>query len=413
MANANFDLKYSTGSLQSLDLERLHCCLYKLTRGLVGSGDCVLAEAACQPNREDAVRAQEIVAHEVLIDSFASGMKLNRAGNRLYVPTRADQGGLYYVDVDPEGRFYCGEDRHCWSGHRIPIRWLESMPLPPGVDVGDPVLEPVAVAVGQASLAGELRDMVLVAHRFGLVSLLLEEPCTGPTCPLGVPAQSHLFDTGTLLSGIEYQPSSGLALLTRQGGVLGRVGVSSLGGQASPDRTGVLYHAGNVIVSGVAGGESRALAANPNNPDEMFIISRAPDALLVVDIGVTAAADGLVKAKQVIEVGDGPSRLLVGRVAQDPRLFAFVSCFDARVLYIIDLELHRVVSVVQGFNGPFEMALDPSPLRPYLYVADFRSSAIRVVNLAPLVAHGPRGQGGEIRIVASIGSGPKDTDAGG
>jgi sugar lactone lactonase YvrE len=75
-----------------------------------------------------------------------------------------------------------------------------------------------------------------------------------------------------------------------------------------------------------------------------------------------------------------------------------VACFDARELFVIDLITMLPRSVVPNLSGPYEIALDEQ--RQLLYVADFRSSVIRIVDLSPIAA----GDGeAPVQVVATLG----------
>ena len=87
-----------------------------------------------------------------------------------------------------------------------------------------------------------------------------------------------------------------------------------------------------------------------------------------------------------MEVGAGASRLAAGTLQFEgpdgvlyERQIVVVSCFDGRQLFIIDRIAGTTLSVVPNFSGPFEIALDGP--RGLLYVADFRSSVVRIVDL--------------------------------
>ena len=65
------------------------------------------------------------------------------------------------------------------------------------------------------------------------------------------------------------------------------------------------------------------------------------------------------------------------------REFAFISCFDSRDVYVVDLEARELTAVVRGMSGPFEFEIDVQ--RERAYVADFRTSVVRVVDLTPML----------------------------
>ena len=84
--------------------------------------------------------------------------------------------------------------------------------------------------------------------------------------------------------------------------------------------------------------------------------------------------------EHVIDLGEQPSRATLLQIGG--RLVIAVSCFSSRDLYFIDADLSRVVGVIRGFSGAYDLAYDP--LRERLYVSDYRVSVIRIVDLAPL-----------------------------
>ena len=51
---------------------------------------------------------------------------------------------------------------------------------------------------------------------------------------------------------------------------------------------------------------------------------------------------------------------------------------------MIDVDASRLVGIVRGLGGPFELAVDVRRRR--VYVLDFRSSVIRVIDLEPMFA---------------------------
>jgi hypothetical protein len=128
-----------------------------------------------------------------------------------------------------------------------------------------------------------------------------------------------------------------------------------------------------------------------------LVLSQRPDSLLVVDVHpdrnaqVTAA-----RVLRTIVVGTAPTRLSYGVI--DGRPLAVVACFGAREIVVVDLATLHVRSVVPNLSGPFEVTLDAP--RKRLYVADFRSSVIRIVDLSPVVdGDGDRAA----RVAATLG----------
>ena len=89
----------------------------------------------------------------------------------------------------------------------------------------------------------------------------------------------------------------------------------------------------------------------------------------------------------------------MGRIGDTP--VALVSCFNSREVFVVDLASGRARSVVRNLSGPFDLAIDP--VRQRLYVADFRSSVVRVLDLAP-VAEPDAGGVTTARLIATLGA---------
>ena len=82
-----------------------------------------------------------------------------------------------------------------------------------------------------------------------------------------------------------------------------------------------------------------------------------------------------------------PSRLQVAEVPVPERgtvLLAFVSCFLARSVQVIDTDRLQGITLLTNISGAFEFAIDGPRL--LMYVADFSTSVLRVADLTPLVA---------------------------
>jgi hypothetical protein len=68
---------------------------------------------------------------------------------------------------------------------------------------------------------------------------------------------------------------------------------------------------------------------------------------------------------------------------------------------VLDATTGAVLSIVHNLSGPFEIALDS--LRMRLYVADFRSSVVRIIDLSPIVTSTDPSTT-SARVVATLGS---------
>lgn len=412
IANANFTLRYNQGSVQALDLDALQRELQEREACLnPDDGD---GQEEPNPDCEQRQEREEVgprgfeipltgnggledvlIASEVLIESFPEGLAMRPDGERLYTAIASDEN-LTFIDIETPGQLRCGggQGRHeCSARFRVGSSEIanERRLRFPG--------EPVDLVAGHLSDFAETTDdsaYVMVAHRAGAVSLFVEEPGEGTAPPARVPRLVHV--RGGLreeLTSITFSPEDDLFLLgtlTRSRAVLERVGVAV---GANPSRA-VVYDASDLGIVGISPGRGTTydVRIDPERPSLPFAVSRRPTALLRLDSQQSSANQ--TRVRDIVEVGNGASRVVTGCLSQeaeapapnpycaDPnaRLYAFVSCFDARQVYVVDVALGQIVTVLQGFSGPFAMALDRP--RKYLYVADFSSSVLRVVDVGPL-----------------------------
>jgi hypothetical protein len=370
VVNSNFDLRYNAGSVQSYDIE----CARELLRACAGSEECfaVPSDSAC------------LLRDEVLIGSHAADVAVTEDGARLYLPVRSD-ANLTFIDVD-NGMLGCsgsGSPERCDNQNRRGDETLGvDLPTDP-IDLVTAPLEAFGLPPGG--------DLVMMAHRNGSVSLFASRftRASDGTSIIVPQLQDTLTGLPEELSGIELDVATRTAWLpsriepriARAGIALDRDSPPVLGTELGST---ILFNGGTLDVRGLntgsaARGDAVAIAFDPTNRDRIYALSRLPEALLLGDLARTTP--GVLELDGVIEVGDGPSRLRIAEVSG--RMFAFVSCFDSRDLYVIDLELERLAGVVRGMSGPFELEIDP--VRNLIYVVDFRASVIRFVDMAPLV----------------------------
>ncbi len=151
-------------------------------------------------------------------------------------------------------------------------------------------------------------------------------------------------------------------------------------------------------------------------PAKVYIANRAPDTLLVGEVGeVSVKGDGTFNADQLVlyrnlPISAGASRLyLAPIVAADGKLALrlFVLCFDASLVYVIDPETDNTENIIRvgevGGIGPFALAFDPftmddvarrlsvpqDPRDPdldlkryrFAYLANFTESFLQVLDL--------------------------------
>ncbi len=338
------------------------------------------------------VRVDGLIPGEVAIGSFSDGLGLSTNGRRIYVPVRSDSD-ITYIDVNEEGQLACGGsfgERHtCVPPYRDGAQQLAD----PTLDLTFPN-DPVDVFVGDLSddFAPQGReddpefngDYILVAHREGMASLLLDQVPTSPD--VGTEKRPRLAATVDELAAeqvtITYQSGSKLAWIPSAiENVIVRLGV---GIDGDPTQS-YLFDAGPLLVTGLDFGTSqRDIKFDPRpGRDLAYIVSRSPEAVIVARSDV--ASVNLNMVGQISTCRD-PSRIEVEEVPArgESVLLAFVSCFLSRRVQIIDTDRFQGVTTLTNISGAFEFTIDGPRL--LLYTADFSTSVLRVADLRPLVA---------------------------
>ena len=449
VANSNFDLRFNAGSVQAFDLDAIgevittcEACIGRAEqaqtecRDACASGDCVQVPDAgldlertcdaCLELCDDARAADDeacgyddgkcfvdpvdetIRVGEERVESFATAIVPSRDGALLFVVGREDDG-LTFVPADGSAP----DVLDCGAGAapcaKRSTRADADLPDWPG--------DPVDLLTGPLSDWGDTTltgDYVLVAHRGGAVSLFVERSEAGERGFVWTDTLT-LFSaqSGVQLTGIARDPQSGLAHLTllrsargvvATGKLLARVGVVL---DDDPERAS-LYDAGALALEGVdVSTDTRAIAfVDPIAQSSAalagvraLVVARLPTSLLLVAVDPSHNEVGRARVQRITEVGSGATRLVTGTLGGTP--VAIVSCFDSREVFVIDLESGFARSIVRNLSGPFEIVLDEA--RQRLYAADFRSSVIRVLDLAPVLAPDASGET-SARLVATLGA---------
>jgi len=342
------------------------------------------------------VIAPGVLISEAEIGSFADGLGISTQGNRLYIPVRSS-ASLAYVDVQPTtGLFDCGsgfvERQSCDPQFRTgsseqanpdPDARVEVPPDPVDVFAGN--LAEDFAPPGEESAPAFQGDYILVAHREAEASLYLDqsdpvgEPVGPDTQPRIVAALDGLADEQVTVT---YQPGAKKAWISSQlTNQVVRVGVGIGDDPLQSD----LFNAGTFFVTGLDRGDNmRDIQFDPRSDSNLaYLLSRSPQSLVVAR---SNASGSQLEVVDQISVCRGPSRLkLVELPARGTMvLTAFVSCFDQRMVQIVDLDLLQSVTILTNISGSFEFVVDA--LRSRIYVADFSTSVLRIADLTPTLA---------------------------
>jgi len=109
--------------------------------------------------------------------------------------------------------------------------------------------------------------------------------------------------------------------------------------------------------------------------DELFVLQTNPGALLRLDTSIENGEPLDIPAGRPIEVCDQPSRFQVW----EEEGLAFVACFQAAYVYVVDLRAEQVVDTIITGTGPHDVVLDE--VRGMLYVANLLEGSVSVIDV--------------------------------
>ncbi len=380
VVSSNFDLHYNAGALHALDLNALAAC----EPGCLHREGCLLVPEGSEPiatRRGFEARAcPDLLASEVLLDSFASDVALAPDGSRIYVAVRS-RANLTFVDVDEAGRLSCGgagEPHRCSDAYRVdgPVASQEG-PLFPA----DPVALRAAAPGTIDPACDGARVLLWSVHRGGQIALFFDEGGAEPPRLLSV-----LDGLGVGLSDAALRPGGVLWATSRSLGTVERAETTLSCGR--PERSGLRalssLRAAGLDAGGAGAAELRAVSISEGEPPLAFVLSRSPRVLMAIDVAASEAAGRLVpRWSRSICPGASELRRAVLRDGRgELRSLLLVSCFDVNRLEVFLAEDGRHLVSIREMAGPYDFVLDSS--RDRLYVADFAASVLRVFDLTPL-----------------------------
>ena len=343
----------------SLDLD----CLDERIAACGGTPDCTLRveDPGCS-----------LFVSEVEVGSHGAALALSPDGGRLYAPVRS-QRGVTAMNVGADGRLDCGQvegSRECAESSRT-LALRGDLELPS---------DPVGITVGDLNDISPLQGTyLLMAHRAGHASLVIDDSAAETLELVDV-----LDGFSSSLVGVTQRPGTTQAWFARtRGAGIALAGLATLSGGSDEERA--LFDSGSLAISGVSssnsGADIREIRFDPRDGvDVVYALSRRPEAILTAR--TPDSVDARLEIESLVDVGSGPSRLELAVLRG--RLYGFVSCFNSRDVYVVDLDEGRLAGVVRGMTGPFVLRVDED--RERIYVADFGASVIRVVALGPLLS---------------------------
>jgi DNA-binding beta-propeller fold protein YncE len=397
VASSNFDKCFDTGAVIALDLDALELPAI----GAFEDGEPVqVTDLKVGPEAS------------VQIESFAGQMDVwnRRDGSaRLFVPTRAENNNLHAIDVGASDKTALScvpnlEARNCLVG---------ALSLTAGVPVGTNTTAPRAPGpLGvRVSLNAEEKPEVWVTHleaadspegsATNFRSFVVRVPGDGETLNL---SSDNFFPLGS--TGLTNGAAHATAVGTRYAYVTGRVFVANDTTQPATfllrlvdrdDPSRVLETSLRLLYSTI---EARDIAISPTrvgNTERLYIVARAPDTLLVVDVAESESLRPTVSVVDAVPLPDGANQLAVLNRGALGDLVA-VTATTTGVVVLYDAALGQIVSQVDNVGlQPFGITADVDAVanQARLYVTAFGDGRVAVIDIenlavaqnARLVAH--------------------------
>ena len=335
VANSDFDLRYSGGTLQAFDLATIRAAIRvipeALAQGHSASEACALAGRGpngslwLDPGPCDAFPVESVARNSISIGAFASGLLLayrpDADGARLFVPVRGDPSITYFDVQDdrsvaaqaaPSFTLDCavGDDGFCDAAHRLgqdPDRTLRGIQLP---------ADPVGIAASADGTA------IVTAHQTQQAASLVINDWTsipwlsyytssmpaGPTdvATVPVPAVVKAAVTAAAQSGDTFDYREGFAVTFRSSPEIDVLRYYPDSGSVPPrpylvraSATPVTTNSSNVDSRGVAiwDEERKACEASCTDPSDVACLRGCADIPL-----------------RIFMANRGPSSLLLGRI---------------------------------------------------------------------------------------------------
>lgn len=389
VANSNFDLLYNAATLQAYDLEVANRLIDEGCADASG-GRCAVVPAGSvyldfEASNLTLIESQEpLLLDEVFISSYTQDMKLSPGGETLYLSVQGD-GDLTHIRIGEDGKLLCGSDAPC-DEH---FRSTDRSALPD--DLSFP-MGPMGLYVGGLDELGRdpgTGNYIVVADRDGSISLLIdrlregERPFVTDILPELGPESAPTL-TRDPLTGTIWAPTLSGSYI---GHVIPAIDALTTAEQLLEARLDRLagFNVWDLNVGGSA--DIRQVAFDPRpDRDEVYLLARSPSALIIADrrgdLG-SRTSPGLIP-KDIIDLGTGPSRMQIEvfEIGGEETLLGFVTSFDSRDLYVVDLDRGEHLSVAAGLSGPFDFLVDKERRR--IYLVDYHTSVISFVDLEPM-----------------------------
>ncbi len=372
VANANSDLRFDSGSISVVNLDRVSA----LVTGWIDSGtvpdDC----------EKDATLASILVCNEkrvieaeqtVRTGNFATeiGVQLLDNGkSRVFAAVRGDPS-LTWVDFDPETRSLdCGGGGgtlpRCDDDHRLSrMRNDES--------VGTLPAEPFGIYVD--SVAGHV---VLTHLSQGAVSLA-DAPSDGSD-PMLSDALGGVFEPDIVtrvrssLGAAGRLPGGRVYVTSRSEDRVQMFSVVRLGAEPPALVPGDYFFLRGVEPSD--DGRGIQFSADGN---QAYIVNRSPPMLHILDTSIDAQGAPRNELTGAVELCTTASNLATGDLGQGERVY--IACFREGQVWVIDPGALTLEAIINVGSGPQALAISED--KQQLYVSNYLEDTVAVIDVNP------------------------------
>ncbi|MBL4635517.1 MAG: YncE family protein [Kofleriaceae bacterium] len=384
--NANSDLRFDSGSINVVDLDRVE----EIADQWVASGavpsdvDCDIDSSVAYTmvcNEKEFILANSTVR----TGNFATEIgvqELDDGSSRIFAAVRGDPS-LTWADFDPGSRtLSCGGSGavpRCDEAHRLSRMRNDD-------SIGSMAVEPFGLYVD--SVGG----FVVLTHLVQGAVTLADAPLDGSPPILsdvlgGVFRPDNVSNVSSALGASARVPGGQVYVTSRseervQTFTVGRI----------PGEFPALVPGDYFFLRGVSPSDNgRGIRFSPSG-DRAYVVNRSPAVLQVLDTSLNEGGSPRNELVRTVELCSSASGLVVGDLGQGDR--AYVSCFRQGQVWVVDPGLGSVDAIIDVGRGPQGLVL--SELNNKLYVSNFLEDTVAVVDLES-------GSATENRVVLKLG----------
>jgi YVTN family beta-propeller protein len=386
VASANADLRFSAGTVQTLDLAAVDA----IAAGWAGGS----AAATCAPSistprtllcpmdDEDNAPAFVVENGGAQTGNFSVdvGVQLLDDGKqRLFSTVRGDPS-ITYMDFDPSARVMdCGNEsafQRCAESHRLDVIRKDE-------DEGALFPEPFYVLVDNA------REHVFVSHLTSGFVTLVSAPLDG-TVPYIADLQGGFFQ-GTVsnsfgATGMAADANGIVYVASRSEGRIARVRAAVGSEIVDDDGVGdeLLVRVPDFLfIDGLNPGDANEVRSIAFSGDgrSLYVMNRSSPQLLVYDVTPTPTGAPSHQLLRRVEICGQAASLAVARMAPDQPERVYIPCFSTGQVWVIDPLRGTLDAIIESGRGP--NAAVASPSHGKVYVTNYAEDTISVIDTEP------------------------------